>query len=154
MPADLWRFAEEFYRRPGVEAACLHLQARGADVCLLICAAWLGRRGVSFNAERAECLRSGTQTWQREVVSVLRHVRQAWRTAAHDDNALAALREQVKQLELEAERVQLQRLASLSDDWPIRAAEDLYSWLEALAPQDTEADRDALEQLRAAALQR
>ncbi|HBX57414.1 TIGR02444 family protein [Pseudomonas sp. UBA2684] len=153
MPSDLWRFAEDLYQRPGVEAACLHLQSQGADICLLLCGAWLGRRGVSWNAERAECLRNGAQFWQREVVSVLRHVRQAWRTAAHDDSALAALREQVKQLELAAERVQLQRLASLSDHWPTRAAEDLHCWLEALTPLNTAADRDALEQLRAAALQ-
>src|SRR3546814_12836636 len=32
MTTDLWRFAESLYQRPGVEAACLHLQDEGADV--------------------------------------------------------------------------------------------------------------------------
>jgi len=47
MPTDLWRFAETLYQRPGVEAACLQLQAQGADVCVLLCAAWLERRQVA-----------------------------------------------------------------------------------------------------------
>jgi uncharacterized protein (TIGR02444 family) len=152
MPADLWRFAQDLYQRPGVETACLHLQARGADVCLLLCGAWLGRRGVAVSAARAGQLRAAAEPWQREVVSVLRHLRQDWRTAARHDTELAALRERVKRLELEAERVQLQRLASLSDDWQAEAAQDVLGWLEELAPTLAEADRDALQRLYAAAL--
>ncbi|SDH06740.1 TIGR02444 family protein [Pseudomonas benzenivorans] len=150
MPADLWHFANDFYQRPGVEAACLQLQAQGADVCLLLCAAWLGRRGVACNAARSDCLRAAAEPWQRGVVSVLRQIRQDWRTAARHDGELAALREQLKRLELEAERVQLQRLAALSAAWPAEAAEDVLGWLEELAPRAT--DRDALQRLRVAAL--
>lgn len=152
MPTDLWRFAQAFYQRPGVEAACLQLQAQGADVCLLICAAWLGRRGVACTAERAEQLRQLAEPWQREVVAVLRQVRQDWRQAAGQDGELAELREQVKQLELTAERIQLQRLARLGEGWPAESAQDLASWLERMAPQ-TQADRDPLQLLRVAALQ-
>ena len=36
MHPDLWRFAEELYRRPGVEAACLQLQAQGADALAIM----------------------------------------------------------------------------------------------------------------------
>lgn len=151
MHPDLWRFAEDLYRRPGVETACLHLQARDSDICLLLCGAWLGRRGVACSAERADCLRAIAQPWQREVVSVLRHVRQQWRAAAHHDSALAALREQIKQLELAAEREQLQRLASCSHAWPGTTAEDTHAWLHALAPVTTAADRDALHLLHVAA---
>ena len=150
MPADLWHFANDFYQRPGVEAACLQLQAQGADVCLLLCATWLGRRGVACNAARSECLRAAAEPWQRGVVSVLRQIRQDWRTAARHDGELAALREQLKRLELEAERVQLQRLAALSATWPAEAVEDVLGWLEELAPTAT--DRDALQRLRVAAL--
>lgn len=151
MHPDLWRFAEDLYRRPGVETACLQLQAQGSDICLLLCGAWLGRRGVACSAERADCLRAIAQPWQREVVSVLRHVRQQWRAAAHHDSALAALREQIKQLELAAEREQLQRLASCSHDWPGTTAENTHAWLHALAPVTTPADRDALHLLHVAA---
>ncbi|SFP38009.1 TIGR02444 family protein [Pseudomonas borbori] len=153
MHPDLWRFAEDLYRRPGVETACLHLQARGNDICLLLCAAWLGRRGVACSAVRADCLRALAQPWQREVVSPLRHVRQRWRAAAHHDSALAALREQIKQLELQAEREQLQRLASCCHAWPDAASEDVHGWLHRLASVNTAADRDALHLLHAAARQ-
>lgn len=152
MPADLWRFAQAFYRSPGVEDACLHLQAQGADVCLLICAAWLGRRGVPCTAARAAQLRAAAEPWRREVVSVLRHLRQAWRTAACHDSELAVLREGVKRLELEAERVQLQRLASLSESWQPEAAADPLGWLNELVPTQAKADRDALQRVCAAAL--
>ncbi|UTW09737.1 TIGR02444 family protein [Pseudomonas benzenivorans] len=153
MPTDLWRFAEHYYQRPGVEAACLQLQASGADVCLLICGVWLGRRGVACSAVRIEQLKAIAQPWQHQVVERLRQLRQDWRGAAQGDETLAALREQVKRLELEAEREQLHRLAILSQAWPIGAAQDLQSWLEAFSPTTTEADRDALQQLRVAALQ-
>lgn len=153
MHPDLWRFAEDLYRRPGVETACLHLQARDNDICLLLCAAWLGRRGVACSTARADCLRAIAQPWQREVVSALRHVRQQWRAAAHHDSALAVLREQIKQLELEAERELLQRLASCCHDWPGAATEDMHDWLHSLASVSTAADRDALHLLHAAARQ-
>lgn len=153
MHPDLWRFAEDLYRRPGVESACLHLQSRGGDICLLLCGAWLGRRGVACSAERADGLRAIAQPWQREVVSVLRQTRQQWRAAAHRDRALTALREQIKQLELAAERELLRRLASASHAWPSDGAEHIHDWLHALAPVNTGASRDALHLLRAAALQ-
>lgn len=152
MPSDLWRFAEDFYQRPGVENACLHLQAQGADVCLLICAAWLDRRNVAYSRSHAERLSTAAQPWQREVVGALRQLRQAWREPAHSDPALATLREQIKRLELDAERVQLERLASLSADWPSEGGPPQSSWLEALTSTQTSEDRGALEHLRAATL--
>lgn len=152
MPADLWRFAQEFYQRPGVEAACLQLQAQGADVCLLICAIWLGGRGVACTAARAEQLRQSAAPWQSEVVAPLRRLRQDWRGAAQDDNELAALRAGIKQLELQAESVQLQRLASCSASWPTRVAQDLPAWLEQLTPAAARTDRAALQQLCGSAL--
>jgi uncharacterized protein (TIGR02444 family) len=151
MDTDLWRFAETLYRRPGVETACLHLQAQGNDVCLLLCAAWLECRGVACNTERADCLRAITQPWQREVVGELRRLRLQWRAASQHDSALAALREQIKQLELAAERELLQRLALSSHDWPNDASEDAHGWLHTLALASTPADRDALHLLRVAA---
>jgi uncharacterized protein (TIGR02444 family) len=152
MPSDLWRFAEAFYQRPGVECACLHLQAQGADVCLLICAAWLEQRGVAYSRSHAEQLSTAAQPWQREVVGALRQLRQGWREPAQRDPALAALREQVKRLELDAERVQLERLASLCTDWPSEGRQSPPGWLDALTPAQTDEDRGALERLRAATL--
>jgi uncharacterized protein (TIGR02444 family) len=149
MTTDLWRFAQDLYQQPGVEAACLRLQADGADVCLLLCAAWLERRQIDCNATRAEALRQLAQPWQQQVVIPLRQLRQSWREQAAGDDALAQLREQVKQLELEAERGQLERLAQCSEAWPRADATTSAPWLDALAPEP--ANRDALQTLRIAA---
>lgn len=147
MPTDLWRFAQDLYQQAGVEAACLHLQEQGADVCLLLCAVWLERRQIDCCAAYAQALRQRAQPWQQEVVMPLRQLRQNWREQAHADDALARLREQVKALELAAERQQLERLAEFSKTWPQNAATSTY-WLETLAPEG--ANRDALHALRIA----
>ncbi|MBS7662488.1 TIGR02444 family protein [Pseudomonas lalucatii] len=151
MSTDLWRFAKDYYQRPGVEAACLRLQEQGADVCLLICAVWLERRGVACSPQRAEQLQGLAQPWRRQVVEPLRQLRQDWRAAARGDDALAALREHIKRLELEAERLQLQRLAAACGAWPGTAPRVSAAWLQALAPAGAAADDEALALLRAAA---
>ncbi|MDO9616356.1 MAG: TIGR02444 family protein [Pseudomonas sp.] len=151
MPTDLWRFAEALYQRPGVEVACLLLQTQDEDVCLLLCAAWLERRQIAYCDERAEALRALAQPWQQQVVMPLRQLRQNWREQAQSDNALKQLREQIKQLELEAEREQLERLAACTQDWSDSAADAPLDWLERLTPQP--GNRDALQTLRIAAAQ-
>jgi len=136
MPADLWSFALARYARPGVENACLTLQAEGADVCLLLCGAWLGERRVSCTAARAEQLKALAKPWQATVVTPLRQLRQSWKAAAASDAALAELREQVKALELRAERELLRRLESASTDWLEDAGETTHYWLRELAGFD------------------
>src|SRR5450830_1356990 len=98
MCADLWSFALSTYARPGVEAACLRLQDQGADVCLLLCAAWLERRGVALEPERIQALQQVALPWQKNVVEPLRQMRAQWRAMAQQDLPLAALRERVKAL--------------------------------------------------------
>src|SRR3990167_1156576 len=149
MPTDLWRFAEALYQRPGVEAACLLLQTQGADVCLLLCAAWLERRQIICTNERSDALRNIAQPWQQQVVVPLRQLRQSWREQAQSDHALAQLREQIKQLELSAEREQLERLTAGTQDWSSHAANAPLNWLAKLAPQ--QCNRGALQKLRIAA---
>ena len=149
MPTDLWRFAEALYQCPDVEAAGLLLQTQGADVCLLLCAAWLETRKITCNDERVTTLKNLAQPWQQQVVVPLRQLRQSWREQAQSDKALRQLREQIKQLELEAEREQLERLAAGTLNWPSHAANAPLNWLESLAPQP--GNRDALQTLRIAA---
>jgi len=153
MHADLWTFSLNTYARPGVEDACLALQAQGANVCLLLCAAWLGRRGVRCEAERARQLQALAEPWHEQVVQPLRQLRLQWRTAASQDVGLKVLRDQVKALELAAEQQLLQRLEALGRDWPEVGAEDLDAWLEAVAAQAAGLNRDALRQLRVAVSQ-
>ncbi len=145
---DLWTFALACYARPGVESACLELQAQGADVCLLLCGAWLEVRGSASDPVRLGQLRAIATPWQQHL-QPLRQLRQQWRAAAQQDAALHRLREQLKSLELQGERVLLERLERCSDTWPTSAQQ--AHWLEALLPVDSESSRAALAVLRDAA---
>ncbi|OPA83446.1 TIGR02444 family protein [Pseudomonas fluorescens] len=147
MYADLWSFALSTYARPGIEAACLRLQEQGADVCLMLCGAWLEQRGVAVTPERMRALKQVAGPWQVQVVEPLRQMRMQWRVTAQQDQPLAALRERVKALELDAERVLLTRLEGLAQTWP--AGEGHQKWLEGLAAEAAaNLDHDALQQLR------
>ncbi|MGE7959799.1 TIGR02444 family protein [Pseudomonas sp. NPDC089530] len=150
MSPDLWNFTLKTYARPGVEEACLALQAAGANVCLLLCAAWLGSRGVACNPQRLQQLRSLGQPWHDTIIVPLRQLRTQWRPAASADPQLAVLREQVKALELEAERQLLLRLETLAGEWSESEAPDLANWLEGLAAEAANLNRDALQALRVA----
>ncbi|MFJ2446179.1 TIGR02444 family protein [Pseudomonas sp. NPDC087626] len=150
MSSDLWSFSLDTYARPGVEDACLRLQGAGANVCLLLCAAWLGARGVACNRQRLLDLQQVALPWSRDVVEPLRQLRTSWKLAAAADPQLATLRAQVKALELAAERQLLGRLESSAQDWPAAQANDLAAWLEGLATDAANLDRDALQQLRVA----
>ncbi|ABR82266.1 TIGR02444 family protein [Pseudomonas aeruginosa] len=156
MTGDVWRFAVDVYARPGVEAACLALQEQGADVCLLLVAAWLGRRGVRCSKERAQALESVARPWRETVIEPLRRLRSAWREAALQDACLAGLREEVKAQELRAEREQLQRLAELAMAWQDTQETERKAdtWLQACSQGiDTEEGRRALRLLGSAASQ-
>lgn len=144
---DLWNFALRCYAQPGVESACLELQSQGADVCVLLCAAWLEARGVACNEDRLHALKEVAAPWQQDVVEPLRALRQAWRPLARNDEALRELRETLKTLELQAERSLLARLQATSGEW----AESCESnaWLNALVPSSH--CRAGLETLRGAA---
>jgi len=147
---DLWSFASACYAQPGVEAACLELQAAGADVCLMLTGAWLECRGVRISELHLDEVRHLSERWQNQVVVPLRELRQVWKQPAAGDAALAQLRNQVKQLELSAERTQLERLQLASMNWPGGTA--TAHWLEQLHPELT-LPAAALGTLRRAAAQ-
>lgn len=136
---DLWNFAVELYARPGVESACLQLQDSGCDICLLLAGAWLQQRGTPCRDDHLQALRKLAEPWQHNVVTPLRQTRQQWRAAASQDAELATLREQLKQMELQAERLLLQRLEALTKDWPGEADADSSDWLQRLAGNDSAA---------------
>ena len=150
MSSDLWSFSLGTYARPGVEAACLTLQSAGVNVCLLLCGLWLGQQGVACNGQRLQQLRNVAEPWDTDVVRPLRALRRQWKVIATEDAELNALREQVKALELEAERHLLLRLERSAQSWPQDEATDLSAWLEGVAAGAAHLDRDALHQLRVA----
>ena len=148
---DLWPFAVEFYQRPGVADTCLALQAQGGNVCLVLAACWLGQRGVRLEACRIAALQKVAEPWHAQVITPLREVRMAWREPCQADQAWAELREQVKALELNAERHLLDRLQALGADWPTGETIELAAWLEAAMPhpqRDEAAVRVLLKALR------
>jgi uncharacterized protein (TIGR02444 family) len=150
MSSDLWSFSLSTYARPGVEPACLQLQSAGINVCLLLCGLWLGERGVACNEHRLQQLRGVAEPWDADVVRPLRALRVNWKVVAADDGELNALREQVKALELDAERHLLVRLERSALSWPQGEATDLSAWLEGVTAGAAHLDRDALHQLRVA----
>lgn len=148
MPTDLWDFAKTLYACPGAEGAGLQLQAGGADVCLLLTALWLERRKVAYTPARSRALQALAGPWQEEVIKPLRQLRMDWRRDARQDQPLALLREQVKLLELQAEKALLARLEQHSSSWP---GEKAGSWLNNLAGAAGRENRVALDLLRNAA---
>ncbi|PWC39718.1 TIGR02444 family protein [Azospirillum sp. TSO35-2] len=101
-----WDFSLAVYGRPGVPAACLALQdRRGVDVNTLLFAAWAGI-ACAARLSDAELARidGAVAGWREEVVRPLRALRR--RAKAEDDT----LYRRMKAAELEAERVQQDRL--------------------------------------------
>ncbi|MFM8678581.1 MAG: TIGR02444 family protein [Alphaproteobacteria bacterium] len=101
-----WAFALGIHAAPGVEAFCLEMQdAHGADVNLLLCAAWCGVTGRGTLDEDDLARLAGTiAPMRREVVERLRAARRWLKPLAASAPRLAAMRERIKALELEAER--------------------------------------------------
>lgn len=112
MENPLWEFSVRVYASPGVAAACLSLQDRfGADVNLLLAAAYLGSRGHELSATDARSLADLVRDWQEQVVSPVRKARKAMKHIAEKNvpniqAAIALARDQVKSIELDAERVE------------------------------------------------
>lgn len=146
---DLWRFALDCYAQPGVEAACLDLQAAGGDVCLLLAGAWLECRAVDCDETRLAQMKRISRDWRAQVVVPLRKLRQNWRQQALADSELANLRTRLKKLELDAERVQLLRLQHASQPWP--SCSQPAEWLARLCADLDGDTREPVRVLRRAA---
>lgn len=149
MSDNLWSFALNLYAKPGIETLCLEAQAQGADVCLLLCAAWLQQQQKPYNKQLHQALVHSAQHWQEHVIRPLRTLRIQWRTQAQQDPALSPLREQLKTLELAAEKALLNQLEAQCEQWLQPMTEGKGNWLERLYP-DSILSADAQHQLRIA----
>jgi uncharacterized protein (TIGR02444 family) len=110
-PDELWRFSLAFYAVPGVAQALLGLQDReGLDVNLMLFALWIGVSGRGW-LDRDGLLTAdqATSRMRADVVQPLRALRQALK--GNPDIEVQRLREEVKALELAAEKRVLARLA-------------------------------------------
>lgn len=118
---ELWSFSLAFYDRAGVAAALLGLQDHaGLNVDLVLFAIWVGLSGRGrLDKRRADAAERAVTTLQREVIEPLRAHRRRLKSVIDDD--VQRLRESIKELEVEAERVALTRLAALAG--PVLQAE-------------------------------
>jgi len=107
----LTAFAVALYARPGVAAACLHLQDRhGVDVPLLLALVWHGASGRGVPGRvRAAAWRRSVRRWRR-VVGPLRAARRALKPLAARDAAVLRLRKAILAAELDAEFLLLRDL--------------------------------------------
>ncbi|MFN3512194.1 MAG: TIGR02444 family protein [Phenylobacterium sp.] len=108
----LWDWAVEAYARPGVAEAALSLQdEHGQSVAYLLWAVWAGGATPQDLTKGARAARS----WETAALQPLRRTRRALKSDLPPIDAAArlTLREQVKVVELQAERVLLEALEAL-----------------------------------------
>ncbi|WP_346796824.1 TIGR02444 family protein [Halomonas sp. Bachu 37] len=106
----LWDFALGFYASPGVETACLRLQEeQEVDVCELLFHCWLFGHGLAARQEALSAIRESQNAWQRDVTQMVRTLRRQLKELAQRDADVGRLRSTLKDAELQAERVTLQR---------------------------------------------
>jgi len=112
----LWPFALALYGAPGVSVACLALQdSAGADVPMVLWAAWIGAGGGQLGDADAARAHDAVAAWHRDIVRPLRALRQRMKTgpAPAPSTQTEALRDRLKAVEIGAERIELDVLESL-----------------------------------------
>jgi uncharacterized protein (TIGR02444 family) len=114
------RFALTVYACDDVPAATLLVQDRcEVDVNVLLLAAYVGAaRGCAFSADDLSAAHGRVGAWRREVVEPLRAVRRRLKAGPPPapSPTTAALRDRVKELELDAELLELDELTTFATD--------------------------------------
>lgn len=111
-----WDWALVAYRAPGVSEACLDLQdSAGQNVPLLLWAAWAAATGRPPDEDTAEAACDIARAWESVAVLPLRTVRRTLKKPIPDigDAGRQALRDQIKAVELAAERHLMEDLEAL-----------------------------------------
>ena len=128
---ELWTWAVAAYDAPGVAEACLSLQDHNEqNVPLLLWAAWVAITGRRPDEETIEAACDAARAYDTVVVAPLRAVRRTLKAPIPDvdHDHREALRQQVKALELDAERrlmLELEALAPAPSGAPRRALDGL-----------------------------
>lgn len=113
----LWDWALAAYKREGVSAACLALQDfHEQNVCLLLWGAWCAETGRTPDEETLEAGADTARAWETTTVAPLRAIRRTLKAPVPDldTGARLSVREQIKALELKAERHLLEQLEELA----------------------------------------
>jgi uncharacterized protein (TIGR02444 family) len=108
-----WRFSLRFYALPDVAPACLALQDEAnVDVNLMLFLLFLAEGGRAITRDDVARLDASIAHWRSEVVEPLRALRRRLKSGVGDVPPAASegLRNMVKKIELEAERLEQGRL--------------------------------------------
>ncbi len=120
--SPFWDFSLRTYRLAGVPPACLALQDQGgADVNVALFLLFQATRGLEFDQALVGRLDAAVAAWRTDIVVRLRQVRLSLKPLEADP-AVANLRRQVKQVELESERLQQEFLFATASGWGVPAA--------------------------------
>jgi uncharacterized protein (TIGR02444 family) len=114
--SPFWNFSLNFYSRPRVAPACLDLQDNGGvDVNVLFYLLFLAQQGRQLDRNDVARIDAMALAWRDRVVRPLRTLRRdlKYRIAPSNVEATAALRTDVKRIELEAERIEQHMLERL-----------------------------------------
>ncbi len=120
MAEAFWTFSTGLYAAPGVEAHMLALQdEHGLDVNLALFCLFAAhvRRPLDYAA--IEAMRASGLAWGRGVVAPLRQARRAMKPRASESEIAAGLRNEVKTIELAAEKAMQTALAHLLVAMPV-----------------------------------
>lgn len=121
-----WDFSVWAYGEPDVEKSCLALQNRlGADVTMIMFCLWLAQRGTSggYLARYLGAAIKLSRDWQRSFVEPLRGCRTNFKEfiantdmGVEEADTAHALRDRIKQCELDMEQLQMLAMSSLVID--------------------------------------
>ncbi len=149
-----WDYAVEVWRRPGVEAVCLELQADAGQLpILLLWRLWTvaADRGVDESVVRAAI--DLARDWDRDVLGPLRQIRGAVKAGAPmvAEVGSAEVGRQVLAAELAAERALIESLETRADEHAAPASQALPALISLAQLWRPPAPQSALERLAAAA---
>jgi len=116
--SPFWTFSLRMYGQPGVPPACLTLQdGSGVDVNVLLFALYAASCGRGLSAADVNRIMASVEPWKNQAVVPLRGVRRFLKDTPEgfEPKGVEELRQRVKAVELEAERLQQETLFAL---WP------------------------------------
>jgi uncharacterized protein (TIGR02444 family) len=118
-PSPFWLFSLRIYGQAGVPSACVTLQdSAGLDVNVLLFGMFAASRGRQLATADVAAIVAAIEPWKLNAVVPLRGLRRFLKEAPAGFEAqdIPALRQRVKMMELEAERLQQEVLHS---SWPV-----------------------------------
>lgn len=122
----IWGFSCSSYTKPGVKPACLQLQEHhGWNIPLLFYCCWAGLRYGALTPDELQQAKQFAESFSIQTVKPLRSMRQGMKSDFSPNWPVSEadwdqLREQVKVVELEAEKQLMQGLAYKLQSHPLR----------------------------------